>query len=132
MRIMVSQMNGVQEPSVIEKTQAWSAMRRRSLCHCWTVRMYFPELARKREKIQKKSTRRSTDRRLGQTDLLNNSVENEKNWLKTLVVLHNADQAANKDESAEGIKLYKNSSKESQKRKKQYSVSELPVWLQKG
>lgn len=49
MRIMVSQMNGVQEPSLIEKTQAWSAMRRRSLCHCWTVRMYFPELARGRE-----------------------------------------------------------------------------------
>lgn len=27
MRIMVSQMNSVQEPGLIEKTQAWSAMK---------------------------------------------------------------------------------------------------------
>lgn len=59
MRIMVSQMNSVQEPDLIEKTQARSAMKETSLCHCWTVQMYFPELVRGRERERKiqKSTR---------------------------------------------------------------------------
>lgn len=40
MRIMVSQMNSVQEPGLIEKTQAWSAMEKTvlvSLLNCANV-----------------------------------------------------------------------------------------------
>lgn len=49
-----------------------------SLLNCANVLSRAGEGERRREKIQKKSMRRSTDRRLGQTDLLNNSVVNEK------------------------------------------------------
>lgn len=47
-----------------------------SLLNCANV---LSRAGEKERENTKKSTRRSTDRRLGQTDLLNNSVENEKN-----------------------------------------------------
>ena len=53
MRIMVSQMNSVQEPGLIEKTQAWSAMKETVLVsqlNCANVLSRAGEGERKRER----------------------------------------------------------------------------------
>lgn len=79
MRIMVSQMNSVQEPSLIEKTQAWSAMKEMVLVsqfNCVNVLSRAGGEGGEREENTKRAWDRgeTADR---QIKLSNESVENQ-------------------------------------------------------
>ena len=65
MRIMVSQMNSVQEPGLIEKTQAWSAMKETVLVsqlNCANVLSRAGEGERKRERERERERGREGER----------------------------------------------------------------------
>lgn len=79
-------MNSVQEPDLIEKTQAWSAMKEMVLVsqlNCGNVLSRTGEGEREREKY--KMSRRQQTERLGQIKLFKLLGDREDKYFKTKI-----------------------------------------------